>query len=768
MADDQDALRNLLKQYAIGYAPGSDVPNFFACSTQNSMYPDFSKDLKEFAARKHERYISTETLIEFVKSKWYRIDFFKNPAAMKSICSDSNSLDSPIPWTEQMRNFYKSKRCSCTNTMAMRFSPSERSVWDQYKTAAKTIHDEAKANNKPQYFTDAKRKSSSGDSGARKRRSGVAPAGNGAGAAPAPAPAAAPAPAGDGAGAAPAPAPAAAPAPAVARGFMPTVVEDRDIKLLKPAVEAFVFVDTECTKITGYAAVPIANRAAMEAAELVGLSWATSSRYSLAPKNLSDATFRVFITSKHRDPIFSAFEMAMSNKVIAVGPNKPSGDPIIDQYSIPIECLNVFTQSACMVHSVRAVDTTIQHDLPIAMANFQDVQKLKQVLHYVTQLHEFVSVKTDDDMRTRHETFMKMPDGFPHDQYAMYLKQEHTSFLARCGYDTRKKALTTEESFNERFQLYKELIPDWPAEDQKKYMDARTLILSGCKLLRSDKIEELAAFETHHGKLSDLCASHKMQYLMKNQEAIYNVFKAAETLFMKDQPAPAPVPAPAPAADGDDDDEVQIKSFAIRNREEADLALFIAEEICKLQNASKDVTPDTYYEYVHDIVGTVKRWTEKRKAFSVETLLDDYNFSDVTDVDVRSLYAGVNRGTRPNKGTRFLDFLRIKIDGQIASQKEADRARASKVGRKGKNARFENRGASPQPSSGDGPPSPEASPPPRGRASSRAPSRAGSPADNRDSSCVIVGVVEGKRSRTPSTKYDPATGRAKTPNGGRK
>lgn len=532
------------------------------------------------------------------------------------------------------------------------------------------------------------------------------------------------------------------------------VVTEASIKKLEKPCAVYAVLNKHMTAISGYLAVPLSDSAAIKNADLTGSDFETFCKFTHSPSPVSTKIVNAFKSSTDHDDVFEGFTLIMQNKNIEGYNSTPTGDRVLNAYSIPYECLHMFTTAFAMRKS------SISKNMLQLMQDFNKVEKIKAHYDFMDQLEEFCAKRTVDQKRERHATFMKMSDGYPQETYFTELKKEHAWFLNAGGYNSSRSATMTNEGFMEMFNFYVEVVPNFSAEDQKTYLDARDLIITGGTHVLEFNVDALKAFETQHGALDELARAKKMPELFKHYEKLYKMYKASNG-----QPQPA-VPA-APAAD-DDEDEVQIKTFAIEEQEEADLALFIAQEICKLQNASKDVTQDSYYDYVHDIVRTVNRWTEKRKAFSVETLLNDYNFSDVTDVDVRALYAGVNRGTRPNKGTRFLDFLRIKIDGQIASQKEADRVRGSKAKRGAKSTRFENRGASPQPSSGDGPPSPEASPPPRGRASSRAPSRAGSPADNRGSSCVIVGVVEGKRARTPSTKYDPATGRAKTPNGGRK
>ena len=754
---------------SVNYATGN-VSQFYACSQNVHFFPTFVTELKASVSKKSRNEVREDDLLEFLQENWDKIDCWKKPSNMFKICKNSN--EGPCPWTDEMRTFVSTRSIKTYNQAE---AGVHKSVWEGLKAKALEMQADAVWKSKPLIKKGGEKRKSTSSASAPRKSAGKGRASmsvqvdtdeeddddagvGGAGPVPANVPRPPPRPAAAPAAAGAAPRPAAAPAPAGA-GAAPAaappvmVVTEALIKKLEKPCAVYAVLNKHMTAISGYLAVPLSDSAAVKSADITGSDFETFCKFTNSPSPVSSKIVNAFKSDEH-DALFEGYTACMQNKNIQDFNSTPTGDRVLDPYSIPYECLHTFTT----VVAIRKPN--ISKDMRQLMHDFNKVEKIKAHYDFMEELEEFCAKRTVDQKRERHATFMKMSVGYPQTTYFTELNKEHAWFLNAGGYNSKRLAPMTNDGFMEMFNFYVEVVPNFSAEDQKAYLDARDLIRTGGKHVLDCNVDALKAFETQYGALDELARTKKMPELFKHYEKLYNMYKASNG-----QPQPA-VPA-APAADGDDD-VVQIKTFAIEEQEEADLALFIAQEICKLPNASKDVTQDSYYEYVHDIVGTVNRWTEKRNDFSVDTLLHYYNFSDVTDVDVRALYAGVNRGTRPNKGTRFLDFLRIRIDGQIASQKEAARARSSKVGRKGKNARFENRGASPQPSSGDGPPSPEASPPPRGRASSRAPSRAGSPADNRNSSCVIVGVVEGKRARTPSTKYDPATGRAKTPNGGRK
>ena len=771
-------------RYGIGPHPGSGVGDFFACSSKPKFYPEFYADLLTKTAGLSEVYATRDILCAFARESWFKLDFYKNPEKMKLICNSSNDYESPIPWTVLMRNFVQenAKLFTTYNKMhtflAKPENVTKKDLWVGYKRAAVTVHAQAQKDGASQYKTSGKKRSSAGAPAPRRKRSSVGravapaadetdaedseddegPPGAAAGAAPAPpravrrkrlAQKAAVAPADDDdedpPGAAPAtPRAAAGAATAAGGGYAPTIIEEKFISMLKAPFEAFACLDHASTKITGFLAVPLSDREASAAADRACMDWGVFIRFTLAPKEVSVGAHQVYQTSKFRQLIYESYEHAMSNKSVPVQKKSPTGDAMLDQYSIPVECLEVFGTCAGFIHAAKGTDTTIARDIADGVRAFRALPALQVFSDYLNALHEFPDAKNVDEIRARDKRFLDMPDGYPRRQYHSHLKDELLGLLDKCGWHERKKAMMTNDGFDEYFQLYAQIVPDWPVADQKLYMDDRNHILSGIELFKTRKIEELTQFEAQHGRLDELCAKNKMSYMMKLHESTYSLYKATRKHFSKDQPA---------AAAAADDDEVAVLE-ALEDDEKTRFADFFADQLVAIPGAKN--SRDAYMPFAEDMAQNVLRCRPQPIAvLTVETLVFDYDFSGVQCVAIRQALCQSMRQVirRHNKGNNFIAQVLEILDGNLAASKQP---RPPSSGSK-KRVVVQTPSPSPPPQdrggAGNQAASPAVEPPPR---------------DMSRSVMIIEPRAKSTRAKSAALIYDADTGVGRVANGGKR
>jgi len=563
------------------------------------------------------------------------------------------------------------------------------------------------------------------------------------------------------------------------------MVENRHVEMLQHIGYAFACIDTYKKKIDGYLYVPALDREAFVEATRQCVAFQTFAMYNAAPLEVNANVARLFTNTYQRVLIYENFSLGMYDKVILPANLKPTGDPKLDQFAIPYECLEMYARFAANTFQLKLNDNVSKKDIISAMEKFKSYPEVETVNDYMLLINDFKTANNVDAKRRRHAQFMKLPAGFPQVEYFEQLKHEHKTYLCAGGYSTRNKAVVTEASFMEMLDLYSELLPDWST--RKDYEEKRKLLMSGGQLLDTHQITKFADFEKTHGDFDELFAKHGMQKLFARFETSYTIYRGTKNALSSPQPPP-----PEPVQ------EFLVDAVPLETEEQMRLSVFIADTLEKTQGAKNNA--GTYASYAEDLVQKITRCIPNpADEFNLETIVHHYDFSDtgcqlITNAYIQALKSSYYRVDKARKGQVLFEAIVQAFDASIAAARQP-RPYSKQGGKRvaieldqasGGRAAIEldqasgGRAASPLPPSGEGrgspsvPPataeaagSPAAAPPKRKRAGSRAGSMAREMAYLREDDTGNI-IEDGRgRSRTPRTFYD-GTGHTKLANDGGK